>query len=92
MNPGVIRAGQANMFKSSVFTEAFVNATNVPVELYNCDGSVGAAIGAGIGAGIYRDGREAFAGMRPLQLIEPSRAGIYDELYAGWKRKLSSFL
>jgi len=92
MDPGVIRAGQANMFKSPVFTEAFVNTTNVPVELYNCDGSVGAAIGAGIGAGIYRDGREAFKGLRPLQLIEPNRAGVYDELYAGWKQTLSSFL
>ena len=50
MNPTIIRAGKANMFYSPVFTEAFVNATGVPVELYASDGSVGAAIGAGIGA------------------------------------------
>jgi xylulokinase len=88
MDPGVIRAGKANMFKSPVFVEAFVNATNVPVELYNSDGSIGAAIGAGIGAGIYRDGREAFAGLRPVQLIEPTKAGIYDALYGEWKKYL----
>lgn len=88
MNPGVIRAGQANMFKSPVFIEAFVNSTNVPVELYNSDGSVGAAIGAGIGAGVYRDSREAFAGLRPLQLIEPTKAGVYDALYGEWKKYL----
>lgn len=88
MNPGVIRAGRANMFKSPVFTEAFVNSTNVPVELYDSDGSVGAAIGAGIGAGIYRDGKEAFAGLRPVQLIEPACAGAYDELYGEWKKYL----
>ena len=36
MSPSVIRAGRANMFLSPVFREAFVNATGVPVELYNC--------------------------------------------------------
>jgi xylulokinase len=88
MNPGVIRAGKANMFKSPVFIEAFVNATNVPVELYDSDGSAGAAMGAGIGAGIYRDAKEAFAGLRPVQLIEPDRAAVYDELYQKWKKYL----
>jgi xylulokinase len=92
MNPGIIRAGKANMFRSSVFTEAFVNATGVPVELYNSDGSIGAALGAGIGAGIFRDGKEAFAGLRPLQLIEPSKIAVYEELYAGWKRHLQTFI
>ena len=53
MSPSVIRAGKANMFLSPVFMEAFVNATGVPVELYNSDGSVGAALGAGIGAGYF---------------------------------------
>ncbi|HEY4110388.1 xylulokinase [Puia sp.] len=88
MNPGVIRAGKANMFKSPVFAAAFVNATNVPVELYNSDGSIGAAIGAGIGAGIYRDGKEAFAGLKPVQLIEPTQAGVYDALYGEWRKYL----
>jgi xylulokinase len=92
MNPGVIRAGMANMFKSSVFVEAFVNATNVPVELYNSDGSVGAAIGAGIGVGIYRNGAEAFAGLKPVQLIEPTKAGVYDGLYNEWRQSLSLFI
>ncbi|HKO82129.1 MAG TPA: FGGY family carbohydrate kinase, partial [Chitinophagaceae bacterium] len=52
INPTVIRAGKANMFLSKVFTDAFVSATGVAVELYNNDGSAGAAIGAGLGAGI----------------------------------------
>ncbi|HLZ88109.1 MAG TPA: hypothetical protein VKQ52_12730, partial [Puia sp.] len=75
-------------FKSNVFIDAFVNATNVPVELYNSDGSIGAAIGAGIGAGIYRDAKEAFAGLKPVELIEPTRAGVYDALYGEWKQHL----
>ena len=64
MHPKVIRAGKANMFLSDVFTDCFVNTLNIPVELYNCDGSVGAAIGAGLGAGIYANTREAFNSSR----------------------------
>ena len=76
------------MFLSDVFAESFVNATNVPVELYNCDGSVGAATGAGIGAGIYASAKEAFGNFKPVKLIEPSNAKLYDELYSKWKQGL----
>ena len=92
MRPSVIRAGRANMFLSPVFTEAFVNATNVPVELYQTDGSVGAALGAGIGAGFFRDGKEAFAGMKPVDRVMPSKAGEYDALYGRWLEDLGKFL
>jgi xylulokinase len=88
LQPTVIRAGKANLFLSDVFTEAFVNATNTPVELYACDGSVGAAIGAGLGANIYSNEKEAFVNMKPLQLIEPGNVKKYDELYFEWKELL----
>jgi sugar (pentulose or hexulose) kinase len=48
IEPKLIRAGKANMFLSDVFIDAFVNITNVPVELYENDGSVGAALGAAL--------------------------------------------
>ena len=92
MRPAVIRAGKANMFQSPVFMEAFVNATNVPVELYNSDGSIGASLGAGIGVGIFKDSAAAFAGLRPLALIEPTNAAVYDDLYGEWKSLLQSFI
>ena len=85
MNPSVIRAGRANLFLSNVFTEAFVNATNVPVELYENDGSVGAALGAGIGGKIFSSEREAFKNSKPLSLIEPSQAEAYEPIYQDWK-------
>ena len=88
MNPAVIRAGKANMFYSPVFTEAFVNATGVPVELYNSDGSVGAAIGAGIGAKAFHNEQDAFSKMKPLQLIEPNNQETYNALYQEWKEVL----
>jgi xylulokinase len=92
MKPSVIRASKANMFLSPVFTEAFVNTTNVPVELYEGDGSVGAALGAGIGSGIFADARQAFAKSRPLALIEPGKYKVYNELYSGWKQLLDQQL
>jgi xylulokinase len=85
IQPSVIRAGRANMFLSDLFTEAFVNTTNVPVELYDADGSVGAAIGAGIGAGIYLSPKEAFNNINPLKWVVPTVAKQYDEVYQHWK-------
>jgi xylulokinase len=92
MQPSVIRAGKTNMFLSDVFTEAFVNATGVPVELYNSDGSVGAALGAGIGAGIYKSESEAFTHLKPLQPVTPTKAGAYNDLYFEWKKFLEKQL
>ncbi|NCI45733.1 xylulokinase [Sediminibacterium soli] len=92
LQPSVIRAGKANLFLSDVFVQAFVNALNVPVELYACDGSVGAAIGAGLGAGVYANEKEAFANMKCLQWVAPSNAAAYNGLYEGWKSLLEQQL
>jgi xylulokinase len=86
--PSVIKAGKANLFLSPVFTHAFVNATGVPVALYNVEGSVGAALGAGIGAGIYKEIKDAFADTKPIELIEPTETKLYDSLYENWKNNL----
>ena len=85
MQPSVIRAGKANMFLSDVFTSCFVNATNIPVELHDCDGSVGAAKGAGIGVGFYKSPKDAFSNSIPIDLVEPMQSKLYDQLYAEWK-------
>jgi xylulokinase len=84
IEPKLIRAGKANMFLSDVFIDAFVNITNVPVELYDNDGSVGAALGAGIGARIFQDEKAAFKNMKRLKLIEPDGKHAYDKSYKKW--------
>ncbi len=91
MNPTVIRAGKTNLFSSPVFTEAFVNACGVPVELYQNDGSVGAAIGAGIGVGQLTL-ENAFSNVKALKVIEPEFEKQYDEVYKEWKGLLDPFL
>jgi xylulokinase len=92
MDPTIIRAGKANMFLSDVFTQSFVNATGVPVELYKTDGSIGAALGAGVGATFYSNLSDAFANRRPLDLIEPTQEKTYDVFYGEWKELLETRL
>ncbi|RKD20332.1 carbohydrate kinase [Pelobium manganitolerans] len=91
MQASVIKAGKANLFLSDVFAQSFVNITGVPVELYNNDGSHGAAIGAGIGAGIFASAADAFASTKPLQLIEPQKNNL-EEAYESWKNLLKKQL
>ncbi|WP_293946719.1 MULTISPECIES: xylulokinase [unclassified Sphingobacterium] len=86
--PQMIRAGNANLFLSPVFRDAFVGATNVPVEVYDHDGSVGAAMGAGIGSGYYANFTEAFKSLKPVYTVEPQYVEQYEENYQQWKEIL----
>ena len=90
MNPTLIKAGKANMFFSSLFREAFTTITNCTLELYNTDGSVGAARGAGLGLGYYKEYKDAFSGMEKLEVIEPDKQKLaaYQEAYDRWKTEL----
>jgi len=92
IRPSVIRAGRANMFLSDLFTEIFVDITRVPVELYENDGSVGAALGAGIGAGIFTSTDEAFSGLKAIKTVEPQDSAVYEDLYHEWKQLVADRL
>ncbi|SIR34861.1 xylulokinase [Pontibacter lucknowensis] len=92
MNPNIIRAGKANLFLSDSFTEAFVNATHVPVELYQNDGSVGAALGAGIGVKAFQSEEEAFTNSKKIQVVEPKAIDQYEPVYQEWKALLEKQL
>lgn len=92
IQPQVIKAGHANMFLSDVFTQSFVNATGIPVELYHCDGSSGAATGAGIGAGLYADTKHAFGKFIPVKSFKPAQKDLFEELYEKWKKLLNKQL
>ena len=86
MNISKIHAGRANMFLSPLFRNTLAGVTGATIELYETDGSVGAAKGAGIGAGIYKDNNEAFASLECLKVIEPDPAlqPQYREAYERW--------
>lgn len=82
-----IHAGRANMFLSPLFRDTLAGVSGATIELYETDGSVGAAKGAGIGAGIYKDNNEAFATLKKLAVIEPDekKCDEYLNAYAEWK-------
>jgi len=89
---GTVRAGHANMFLSAIFREAFSTVTGARVELYNTDGSQGAARGAGLGANIYPSSKEAFVGLTAVMTVEPdsAKAPAYQEAYGRWERALEA--
>jgi len=89
-----IHAGYANMFLSPIFRETLSSVTGATIELYDTDGSVGAAKGAGIGAGIYKDTKEAFATLDKLEVIEPNntKQQEYNDAYIRWKNCLEKAL
>ncbi|OXU15544.1 xylulokinase [Sedimentisphaera salicampi] len=91
VRPQKIKAGNANMFLSPVFCEAFSNVTGAALELYNTDGSQGAARAAGIGLGIYKGFDEAFEGLECTKRIEPDQKLIqtYNEAYEKWTETLN---
>lgn len=81
-----IRAGHANLFLSPIFRQTLANITGATIELYNTDGSIGAARGAGIGAGIYGTAEEAFATLKKIRVITPEKENIEatKESYEKW--------
>ncbi len=94
MKINTIHAGKANMFLNPVFRDTLASTSGATIELYETDGSVGAAKGAGMGAGIYKDHDEAFATLKKLAVIGPDshNEAAYKEAYERWKAVLKKEL
>lgn len=90
IEPELLKAGEANMFLSKVFREAVSCSTGAVIQLYNTDGSIGAARGAGIGCGFYKSEKEAFNGLTAVGVTEPdsSKCNAYEDAYLKWKELL----
>ena len=89
-----IHAGKANMFLSDIFRNTLAGVSGATIELYETDGSVGAAKGAGMGCGIYKDNNEAFSTLKKLAVIEPDEKNVaaYQNAYAEWKANLEQII
>ena len=87
----VIRAGKANMFLSPVFRETLAGISGATIELYNTDGSIGAARGAAIGSGYYKSFTEAFGSLKKLETVEPNttKKAEYEAAYGNWLNGLT---
>ncbi len=90
MDIKTIKAGHANLFLSPLFRKTLANVTGATIELYETDGSVGAAKGAGIGAGIYKDSDEAFSTLKHFGTEGPDAdCTAYVAAYENWKAALA---
>lgn len=92
LDPAVIRAGAANLFLSPLFRQTLATLTGARIELFNTDGSLGAARGAALGAGLYRSREEAFASLRRVDAVDPAPADrdALEERYAQWRTLVES--
>ncbi len=89
VNTKVIRAGKANMFLSPLFRQTLANLAGASIELYDTDGSLGAARGAAVGAGIWRNTTEAFQNLTKLEEVKPDHhASEINKHYEDWKNQL----
>ena len=94
LSPSVIRAGRANLFLSPLFRQTLATIADARIELFDTDGSLGAARGAALGAGFYKDSSEAFASLERVGVTMPEdgwKAALNDA-YARWKSNLESTL
>jgi xylulokinase len=87
IHPRVIRAGFANMFLSQVFRETLAEISGASLEIYDTDGSIGAANGAGIGSGTFGSYEKAFENLHMRMVVEPAhhQSAQYNEAYGKWR-------
>ncbi|MBN2697989.1 MAG: carbohydrate kinase [Bacteroidales bacterium] len=92
IHPNIIRAGYTNMFQSPIFRDTLAGITGATIELYDTDGSVGAAKGAGIGSGIFRSFKEAFESLNRIMIVEPDqqKSQAYRDAFYAWKKVLEN--
>ena len=90
MDIKTIKAGHANLFLSPLFRRTLAAVTGATIELYETDGSVGAAYGAGIGAGIYKDSDDAFKTLKHIATEKPvADTEAYKAAYKLWCKRLA---
>ena len=86
----VIRAGKANLFLSPLFRDTLATVCGAGIQLYDTDGSLGAARGAALGAGFYDSPAAAFSTLEKVGEIAPREEweDVLEEAYQNWKEQL----
>ena len=80
----------------TIFRTTLATVANAVIELYDTDGSIGAATGAALGYGYYANTEEAFRPLRKIEVVTPDRDhhNQYLEAYSRWedvlRRELSA--
>ena len=90
VKPNVIRVSNANLFLSEIFCDTFANICNTKIEIYNTDGSQGAATGSAIGIGYFKDFSTSFKNLKIIKTYQPNIKFLneYNDTYVNWKKYL----
>lgn len=94
LQPNVIRAGEANMFLNPIFRSTLATLCDSRIELFDTDGSLGAARGAALGAGYYASAKEAFANLAKTLTVEPEQSwkAPLEDAYGRWTEELGKLV
>ena len=63
--------GNSNLFLSMLFREAFVNTSGIELEIYDTNGSEGAARAAALGMEYYANEKDAFKNLKLISKLKP---------------------
>ncbi len=94
ISANTIKAGRANMFLSPIFANTFAALTGATIELYDTDGSQGAARAAALGANLYTSRHDAFCSLTKLTEIHPNTLNqqAVQSAYQNWRNTLNSII
>lgn len=88
LQPKVIRVGNDNLFRSRIFGETVATLLDIPIEMYDTTGAVGAAIGSFVE---QPDHVNKFLSLEGTYQQAPERSR-FDTAYAAWCSELESML
>ncbi len=93
MGISAMRAGNDNLFQSSIFSQTISNLLGCTIELVETTGAVGAAKAAGVATGAFSSVDEAMQHTEILMKYTPQNSnGIYTAAYADWEKALGKII
>jgi xylulokinase len=85
----IIRAGNDNLFRSSIFSSTVSSLIGQPIQIYNTTGAIGAARAAGIENNSIEDYSQSIAMIDQVAEVVPEKnKSSYFEAYQNWKEQL----
>ncbi|MEL6392816.1 MAG: FGGY-family carbohydrate kinase, partial [Bacteroidota bacterium] len=88
-----IRAGDDNLFQSSIFARTIATLTDTQIEIYHTTGAVGAAIAASTAVHPDRDLTDVFKQQKPTTSVGPAKTrDPIQKAYAKWLHNLEKLL
>ena len=93
INPDVIKVGNDNLFRSSVFSRVISNLLQCSIEVIDTTGAVGAAKASAIGAGLSTSLEASIKSTTTEKVVHPDNGnGVFEQAYRAWHNDLQKLL